>query len=70
MDLLMPGVNGFQSIAALQQEFPDLAIVAYTGVAGDYVRGEMDRQGVEVVLKSGDLRPLTDAIRRSLKRDR
>jgi DNA-binding NarL/FixJ family response regulator len=70
MDLLMPGVNGFQSIAALQQEFPDLAIVAYTGVAGDYVRGEMDRQGIEVVLKSGDLRPLTDAIRRSLKRDR
>jgi DNA-binding NarL/FixJ family response regulator len=66
MDLLMPGVNGFQAIDVLQQEFPTLGIVAYTGVAGDFVRGEMGKRGIEVVLKTGELRPLADAVRRSI----
>ena len=66
MDLLMPGVNGFDCITVLRREFPDVGVVAYTGVAGEFVRNEMERRGVEVVLKSGDVRPLTDAILRSL----
>ena len=66
MDLLMPGVNGFQAIDALQKESPTTGIVAYSGVAGDFVRQEMGRRGIEVVLKSGDVEPLADALRRSV----
>ena len=66
MDLLMPGVNGFQAIDVLQREFPAVGIVAYTGVAGDFVRDAMEKRGVEVVLKTGALEPLADAVRRSI----
>jgi len=68
MDLLMPGVNGFDAISMLQQQCPEVGIVAYSGVAGDFVREEMDRRGVEVVLKSGDVGPLGRALRRSVAR--
>lgn len=64
MDLLMPVMNGFQAIEALRSEQPGMGIVAYTGVAGDFVRQEMARLDIPVVLKSGDIAPLTDAIRR------
>lgn len=67
MDLLMPGVNGFQAIDVLREEFPAVGIVAYTGVAGEFVRAEMGRRGVEVVLKTGDLQPLADAVHRSIR---
>ena len=64
MDLLMPVMNGFQAIEAMQRELPDVAVVAYTGVAGEFVRTEMERMEVPLVLKSGDVAPLVDAIRR------
>ena len=66
MDLLMPDGNGFEGIAVLQDEFPDMGVVAYTGVAGTFVREEMGNRKVEVVLKSGNLNPLADAVRRSV----
>ena len=50
----------------LQREFPAVGIVAYTGVAGDFVRDAMGKRGVEVVLKTGALEPLADAVRRSI----
>ena len=65
MDLLMPVMNGFQAIETLQQELPAVAVVAYTGVAGEFVRTEMERMQVPLVLKSGDIAPLVDAIRRA-----
>jgi DNA-binding NarL/FixJ family response regulator len=65
MDLLMPVMNGFQAIEAMQRELPDVAVVAYTGVAGEFVRHEMARMEVPLVLKSGDVAPLVDAIRRA-----
>jgi DNA-binding NarL/FixJ family response regulator len=64
MDLLMPNVNGFEAIARIQEEMPEIGIVAYTGVAGDYVRVEMERVNVPLVLKSGDPEALVDALRR------
>ena len=67
MDLLMPGMNGFGCIATLQEAHPDIGIVAYTGVAGSFVREEMGRRDIEVVLKSGNVAPLADALRRSVK---
>jgi DNA-binding NarL/FixJ family response regulator len=63
MDLLMPVMNGFAAIETLRIELPDVGIVAYTGVAGDFVRQEMQRMQIPIVLKSGDVGPLTEAIR-------
>jgi DNA-binding NarL/FixJ family response regulator len=65
MDLLMPVMNGFQAIEAIQRELPGVAVVAYTGVAGEFVRHEMARMNVPLVLKSGDVTPLADALRRA-----
>ncbi len=68
MDLLMPNVSGFEAIGQLRAEFPDVAVVAYSGVAGDFVREEMSRLGVPLVLKSGDPTALVEAIRGVLAR--
>lgn len=65
MDLLMPGTSGFEGIAVLTADHPDVAIVAYTAVAGEYVRNEMGRLGIDLVLKSGDVDPLVQAILRA-----
>jgi DNA-binding NarL/FixJ family response regulator len=67
MDLLMPDVTGFDALSRLRAEFPDIAAVAYTGVAGDFVRDVMTDHGVEVVLKSGDPEPLAAALRRAVE---
>ena len=63
LDLLMPGVNGFEAIPALRRQHPGVAIVAYTAVAGDFVRKEMARLRIPLVLKSGDVTPLATKLR-------
>lgn len=68
MDLLMPKMMGIQAIEALQQELPGVAVVAYTATAGDFVRNEMERLDVALLLKSGDIQQLVDALRRSVGR--
>jgi two-component system, NarL family, nitrate/nitrite response regulator NarL len=65
MDLLMPGVSGFEAIPLVQAEFPHIGIVAYSAVAGDFARAETQRLGVELVLKSGDVQSLASALRRA-----
>lgn len=65
MDLLMPRTSGFEAIAELQGHHPQVGIVAYTAVAGDFVRQEMQRLQVELVLKSGDVTGLANALRRA-----
>lgn len=62
LDLLMPGTTGFEAIPKLQALEPAPAIVAYSAVAGEFVRNEMARLGVALVLKSGDVQPLLDAL--------
>ncbi len=68
MDLLMPNVDGFSAIEILQRDHPAVAVVAYTAVAGQYARDRMQELGVELVLKSGDQKPLAAALRRSAGR--
>lgn len=68
MDLLMPGTSGFEAIGLLQVKAPEIAVVAYTAVAGEFVRTEMARLGVELVLKSGEVEPLLAALRRAAGR--
>ena len=63
LDLLMPGVSGFEAIGALQRARPGIGIVAYTAVAGEFVRREMARLRIPLLLKSGDVRPLAAALR-------
>ena len=63
LDLLMPRGTGFEAIPRLRILDPDLRIVAYTAVAGQFVRDEMARLDVALVLKTGDIQPLADALR-------
>jgi CheY-like chemotaxis protein len=63
LDLLMPRMSGFECIPVLQQDCPDVGIVAYSAVAGDFARTEMDRLGVPLRLKNGDAEPLVQVIR-------
>jgi DNA-binding NarL/FixJ family response regulator len=63
LDLLMPGVNGFEAIPKLRRARPAMAIIAYTAVAGDFVRKEMARLHIPLLLKSGDVSPLADKLR-------
>lgn len=67
MDLLMPGTSGFEAIEVLQADAPHVGIVAYTAVAGDFVRAEMARLDVELVLKSGSVEPLAAALVRAAR---
>lgn len=62
LDLLMPGTTGFEAIPRLQALDPPPRIVAYSAVAGEFVRNEMARLGVGLVLKSGDVVPLLEAL--------
>lgn len=62
LDLLMPKMSGFEAIPKLRDVDPAVVIIAYTATAGDFVRGEMARQDVPLVLKSGDIRTLARTI--------
>jgi DNA-binding NarL/FixJ family response regulator len=68
MDLLMPKMMGIEAIERLQQEQPGIGVVAYTATAGEFVRHEMDRLGVALLLKSGDINQLVDALHRTTGR--
>ena len=63
LDLLMPRMSGFEAIPVLRERCPDVKIIAYSAVAGDFARSEMDRQGIPLRLKNGDPEPLVAAIR-------
>ena len=65
MDLLMPKMMGIEAIERLKEELPDIGVVAYTATAGDFVRHEMERLGVALLLKSGDVAQLVEALRDS-----
>jgi CheY-like chemotaxis protein len=62
LDLLMPHVSGFEAIPRLRTDFPDVAIVAYTAVAGDFVRNEMARLHIPLVLKTANFAPIAAAL--------
>lgn len=63
LDLLMPTMSGFEAIPELQARCPDVQIIAYSAVAGDFARTEMERHGIPLRLKNGDPEPLVAAIR-------
>ena len=63
LDLLMPRTSGFEAIPMLQERCPDVKIIAYSAVAGDFARTEMERHGIPLRLKNGAPEPLVAAIR-------
>jgi DNA-binding NarL/FixJ family response regulator len=63
LDLLMPRTSGFEAIPLLQERCPEVKIIAYSAVAGDFARNEMDRLGIPLRLKNGDPEPLVASIR-------
>jgi DNA-binding NarL/FixJ family response regulator len=63
LDLLMPRMSGFEAIPVLREECPEVQIVAYSAVAGDFARNEMERWGVPLRLKNGDPEPLLELLR-------
>jgi len=63
LDLLMPRVNGFEVIPKLRTKHPAIGIIAYTAVAGDFVRQEMHRLHIPLVLKSGQFGRLDLALK-------
>ena len=70
LDLLMPRVTGFEAIPRLRTRHPDVGIIAYTAVAGDFVRHEMKRLGIPLVLKSGAFGRLDAAMQDLASRSR
>ncbi len=63
LDLLMPNMNGFEAIPELRERCPEVKIIAYSAVAGDFVRDEMAKHDIPLRLKNGDAEPLVAAIR-------
>lgn len=63
LDLLMPRMSGFEVIPVLRSDCPDVGIVAYSAVAGDFARAEMERWDVPLRLKNGDAEPLVQVVR-------
>ena len=68
LDLLMPRVSGFEAIPLLRRAVPDIGIVAYSAVAGEFVRREMARLHIPLLLKSGDVGPLAAALKAAAAR--
>lgn len=62
MDLLMPKMSGIEAIHVMQDRFASVGVVAYTATAGPTVRDEMARLGVPLLLKSGDVDALVQAL--------
>lgn len=62
LDLLMPRMSGFDAIAVLREQCPEVRIVAYSAVAGDFARSEMAKWGIPLRLKNGDAEPLVRTI--------
>lgn len=62
LDLLMPRMSGFEAIGVLQEQCPDVRIVAYSAVAGEFARSEMAKWNIPLRLKNGDSEPLVRTI--------
>ena len=66
LDLLMPVMNGFEAIPKLKTKYPQIGIVAYTAVAGDFVRNEMARLRIPLVLKTAQFGPVERGLRAAM----
>ena len=63
LDLMMPGMDGYETIVHLRDRHPGLPVVAYSAVTGPQAREHCDAHGIPLLRKSGDTAPLVDALR-------
>lgn len=63
LDLMMPGMDGYETIVHLGARYPDLPVVAYTAVAGTQAQDHCDQHGIPLLRKSGDTTALVDTLR-------
>ena len=68
LDLMMPQVSGLEAIALIRRAAPGVGIVAYTAIAGELVRRELARLRIPLLLKSGNVKPLAEALRSVARR--
>ena len=62
LDLMMPGMDGYEMIVHLQDQHPDLPVVAYTAVTGRQAQEHCDRHGIPLLRKSGDTTRLVETL--------
>lgn len=62
LDLMMPGMDGFETIGHVRERHPGLPVVAYTAVAGRQAQEHCDRHGIPLLRKSGDTQLLVDTL--------
>jgi CheY-like chemotaxis protein len=65
IDLMMPGMDGYELIGELQRLATPPGMVAYSAMASDDAIAQVARLGVELLAKSGDQTALVEAVRRS-----
>lgn len=63
LDLMMPGMDGYETIVHLQERHPELPVVAYTAVTGRQAQEHCERHGIPLLRKSGDTTLLVDMLR-------
>lgn len=62
VDLMMPGMDGFELIDHLLTDHPGVVPVAYSAMASDHAREQLQGIGVEMLTKSGDAALLVETI--------
>lgn len=64
VDLMMPGMDGFELIGRLHEEHPEVVAVAYSAMANEHARRQLAQVDVEMLTKSGSPEALQQAITR------
>lgn len=63
LDLMMPGMDGYETIEHLGRDHPDLPVVAYSAVASNTAQAHCEAHGIRLLRKSGDTTRLVDELR-------
>ncbi len=62
LDLMMPRMDGYETIVHAVDQFPGVPIVAYSAVGSTEAQAHCDAHGVRLMRKSGDTAPLYDTL--------
>lgn len=63
LDLMMPGMNGHETIEHLARDHPGLPVVAYSAVTSNGALAHCELHGIRLLRKSGDTTALVDELR-------
>jgi DNA-binding NarL/FixJ family response regulator len=62
VDLQMPLVDGYTAVIMLQRRLPSIRVIVHSGCTQPDLLREVERLGVPVVHKTGDVEPLLEAL--------